>query len=85
MSGITDPNVPSSLLKFWLRDLADPLIPNRFYEKCIRFAEDKKSAIEVIRELPSINQRVVVYTIDFLQVSKYIVGKFNCNINTNLF
>jgi len=22
-----DPNVPASLLKFWLRDLADPLIP----------------------------------------------------------
>ena len=72
MSGITDPNVPSSLLKFWLRDLAEPLIPNTFYEKCIRFSEDKTATVEIVKELPLINQRVVVYTINFLQVS---VGK----------
>ncbi|KAI9205889.1 MyTH4 domain-containing protein [Polychytrium aggregatum] len=30
LSGITDPNVPSSLLKLWLRDLAEPLIPSEF-------------------------------------------------------
>ena len=70
MSGITDPNVPSSLLKFWLRDLAEPLIPNKFYNKCVRFSEDKKAAIEIIKELPLINQRVVVYIIHFIQVSK---------------
>ncbi|GBC02411.1 hypothetical protein RclHR1_04600011 [Rhizophagus clarus] len=66
MSGITDPNVPSSLLKLWLRDLAEPLIPNKFYDKCIRLSEDVR-AVEIIKELPSINQRVVVDTIDFLQ------------------
>jgi hypothetical protein len=27
LGSITDPNVPASLLKFWLRDLAEPLIP----------------------------------------------------------
>ncbi|RIA84346.1 hypothetical protein C1645_808810 [Glomus cerebriforme] len=67
MSGITDPNVPSSLLKLWLRELSDPLIPNKFYDKCVRFSEDNKVAIDIIKELPLINQRVVVYTIDFLQ------------------
>ncbi|CAB4376882.1 unnamed protein product [Rhizophagus irregularis] len=66
MSGITDPNVPSSLLKLWLRDLAEPLIPNKFYEKCIRYSEDAR-AVEIVKQLPLINQRVVVYTIDFLQ------------------
>ncbi|KAK9767399.1 hypothetical protein K7432_002844 [Basidiobolus ranarum] len=30
IQGIADPNVPSSLLKFWLRDLAEPLIPAEF-------------------------------------------------------
>ncbi len=70
MSGITDPNVPSSLLKFWLRDLAEPLIPDIFYDKCIKFSEDKEAAVEIVKELPLINQRVVVYTINFLQASK---------------
>ncbi|CAG8733567.1 6552_t:CDS:2, partial [Funneliformis caledonium] len=67
MSGISDPNVPSSLLKFWLRDLAEPLIPDTFYDKCIKFSEDKKAAVDIVKELPLINQRVVAFTINFLQ------------------
>ncbi|CAG8550015.1 6432_t:CDS:2, partial [Acaulospora colombiana] len=67
ISGITDPNVPSSLLKLWLRDLADPLIPADFYDRCIKFAEDKDMTIEIVKSLPEINKRVVTYTIDFLQ------------------
>lgn len=85
MSGITDPNVPSSLLKLWLRDLAEPLIPNKFYEKCIRYSEDAR-AVEIVKQLPLINQRVVVYTIDFLQVSKinFLNGILNVDfLNAN--
>ncbi|CAI2170444.1 2081_t:CDS:10, partial [Funneliformis geosporum] len=67
MSGINDPNVPSSLLKFWLRDLAEPLIPDIFYDKCIKFSEDKNAAVDIVKELPLINQRVVAFTINFLQ------------------
>ncbi|CAG8760739.1 15551_t:CDS:2, partial [Acaulospora morrowiae] len=67
ISGITDPNVPSSLLKFWLRDLVEPLIPTDFYDRCIKHAEDKDMTIEIVKSLPEINKRVVVYTIDFLQ------------------
>jgi len=28
MEGIEDPMVPASLLKYWLRELVNPLIPN---------------------------------------------------------
>jgi len=28
LSGVEEPNAPASLLKLWLRELADPLIPN---------------------------------------------------------
>ncbi|KAI9092913.1 hypothetical protein DFS34DRAFT_281217 [Phlyctochytrium arcticum] len=78
LSGITDPNVPSSLLKFWLRDLADPLIPSEFYDRCIQVgqAESKNnssestggtSASDIIAKLPDVNQRVVNYVIKFLR------------------
>ena len=57
--GITDPNVPSSLLKLWLRELAEPLIPSKVYDKCIQYGmmgeSDPNSiagAKAVISELP---------------------------------
>lgn len=35
LKNITDPHVPASLLKFWLRDLADPLIPTDMYDRVL--------------------------------------------------
>ncbi|CAG8746169.1 16639_t:CDS:2, partial [Racocetra fulgida] len=67
INGITDANVPASLFKFWLRDLADPLIPSDFYNPCIQNCENKDSVIELIKNLPEINRRVVLFVIDFLQ------------------
>lgn len=68
LTGITDPNVPSSLLKFWLRDLAEPLVPENFYADCLRFAEDAPRAVAIINQLPEVNKRVVHYVINFLQL-----------------
>ncbi|CAG8823834.1 9055_t:CDS:2, partial [Racocetra persica] len=64
---VPDANVPASLFKFWLRDLADPLIPSDFYNPCIQNCENKDSAIVLIKNLPEINRRVVLFVIDFLQ------------------
>ncbi|KND03644.1 uncharacterized protein SPPG_01117 [Spizellomyces punctatus DAOM BR117] len=75
--GISDPNVPSSLLKLWLRDLADPLIPSEFYSSCIQVGQEESriplsqsgpAALRIISSLPEINQRVVNYMINFLRV-----------------
>ncbi|GAB5593534.1 hypothetical protein Unana1_08434 [Umbelopsis nana] len=65
-AGITDPNVPASLLKYWLRDLANPLIFTEYYELCIKHSEDIDQAIEVIRKLPDVNRRIVLYLANFL-------------------
>ncbi|KAI9316473.1 hypothetical protein BX666DRAFT_1951155 [Dichotomocladium elegans] len=66
-TGITDPNVPASLLKYWLRDLERPLISSEFYDKCIKCAENPAEAIEIINSLPELNRRVVMYMIAFVQ------------------
>ncbi|KAI9485231.1 MAG: Rho GTPase activation protein [Benjaminiella poitrasii] len=64
---IEDPNVPASLLKYWLRDLADPLIPSDLYDSCIKHANDKEKAIDIINSLPDVNRRIALYMIRFLQ------------------
>ncbi|CAO3695182.1 unnamed protein product [Umbelopsis ramanniana] len=68
-AGITDPNVPASLLKYWLRDLANPLILTEYYELCIKHSEDIDQAIEVLQKLPEVNRRIVLYMANFLAVS----------------
>ncbi|KAJ3112173.1 hypothetical protein HDU96_004874 [Phlyctochytrium bullatum] len=74
LTGITDPNVPSSLLKFWLRDLADPLIPSEMYDACIKVgAEESRPdagvlATNIITSLPEINKRVALFLLKFLKV-----------------
>ena len=78
LKDITDPHVPSSLLKLWLRELAEPLIPANLYDDCIsigREAMDMESvedvgqlAYELLAELPDINHRVSLYMIKFLKV-----------------
>ncbi|KAI8643705.1 hypothetical protein BD408DRAFT_385067 [Parasitella parasitica] len=66
-SGITDPNVPASLLKYWLRDLAEPIISSEDYDDCIRYAEMPEKAIAIINRLPDTNRRIALFTISFLQ------------------
>ncbi|CEP13381.1 hypothetical protein [Parasitella parasitica] len=66
-SGITDPNVPASLLKYWLRDLAEPIISSEDYDDCIRYAEIPEKAIAIINRLPDTNRRIALFTISFLQ------------------
>ncbi|ORX96660.1 hypothetical protein K493DRAFT_336817 [Basidiobolus meristosporus CBS 931.73] len=68
IQGITDPNVPSSLLKFWLRDLAEPLIPAEYYDMCIQNAENPEKSVEIIEKLPGINRVVVHFMLYFLQL-----------------
>ncbi|KAI7856712.1 Rho GTPase activation protein [Circinella umbellata] len=66
-TGITDPNVPASLLKYWIRDLPEPPITEEFYDDCIACSEDIDKAIEIINKLPDVNRRIVLYILSFLQ------------------
>lgn len=60
--------MPASLLKYWLRDLADPIITCENYDDCIQYAEDPEKAIAIINGLPDTNRRIALFTISFLQV-----------------
>lgn len=66
--------MPASLLKYWLRDLADPIITGEDYDNCIRYAEDAEKAIAIINGLPDTNRRIALFTISFLQVNNQFTG-----------
>lgn len=73
------------MLKYWLRDLSEPLIPTYLYDDCIAHADDKEKAIAIIDSLPNINRSIVLYMIRFLQVSsRYIssIKKKKLNISS---
>ncbi|KAJ3304423.1 hypothetical protein HDV03_002767 [Kappamyces sp. JEL0829] len=77
-SYLTDPNIPSSLLKLWLRELAEPLIPSDFYGACVAIGQKKdnpalekeclQDANEIIASLPDINRKVARCMIEFLKM-----------------
>ncbi|XP_065072074.1 rho GTPase-activating protein 39-like isoform X2 [Rhopilema esculentum] len=64
---VKDPHIPGSLLKLWFRDLYEPLIPNVFYEKCIRNCDDPTVALSIVYSIPELNSLVFCYLIRFLQ------------------
>ncbi|EGN99612.1 hypothetical protein SERLA73DRAFT_53461 [Serpula lacrymans var. lacrymans S7.3] len=67
LDGVDDPHVLASLLKLWLRELCDPLVPEEMYNDCITKSKEPEACIELVRRLPTINRRVVLFIISFLQ------------------
>lgn len=65
---LRDPHVPGSLLKLWYRELEEPLIPDKFYDKCVNAFNSPSEATSVVDELPEINRLCLCYLIKFLQV-----------------
>lgn len=68
LDGVDDPYVLASLMKLWLRELCDPTIPEELYNDCITKAEDAEACVTIIHRLPTINRRVVLFVISFLQL-----------------
>lgn len=68
LEGIEDPHVPASLLKLWLRELLDPLVPNELYNDCVACAKDPDACVQMVSRLPTYNRRVVLFVISFLQL-----------------
>lgn len=67
LESVDDPHVLASLLKLWLRELCDPLVPEEMYNDCITHAGEPETCVELVKRLPTINRRVVVFLISFLQ------------------
>ncbi len=68
LEGVDDPHVPASLLKLWLRELADPLVPTELYNDCVACAREPEACVAMVARLPTINRRVVLFVISFLQL-----------------
>ncbi|KAH7920691.1 RhoGAP-domain-containing protein [Leucogyrophana mollusca] len=68
LDSVSDPNVLASLLKLWLRELCDPLVPEEMYNDCITHSRDPDACVRLVRRLPTINRRVVLFVISFLQL-----------------
>jgi len=66
--GVNDPHVLASLLKLWLRELCDPLIPEEMYNECITSSHDADTCVRIVERLPTINRRVVLFIVSFLQL-----------------
>ena len=68
-----DAHAPASLLKLWVRELYEPLIPDSFYAECVAMKHDEpglpaKSVAALVDRLPELNRRVLCHLIHFLQV-----------------
>ncbi|KAF9403801.1 hypothetical protein BGX21_009897 [Mortierella sp. AD011] len=68
ISGITDPHVPCSLLRLWIRDLPEPVIPYSMYQQCIQGAQDKDAVTKVVSSLPLWHKEMIIYLVSFLKV-----------------
>ncbi|KAI6044668.1 hypothetical protein EDC04DRAFT_2889756 [Pisolithus marmoratus] len=68
LENVDDPHVLASLLKLWLRELCDPLVPEELYNDCINAAPDPPACVTIVRKLPTINRRVVLFVVSFLQL-----------------
>lgn len=65
-----DPNVSAGLLKLWLRELGEPLVPNEFYDDVLAMV-NRNAPFPVIEEflknnLPPIHVTVLLFLIRFL-------------------
>lgn len=68
-----DAHAPASLLKLWVRELYEPLIPDSFYTECVSMRHDDAEAsaanvAALVDRLPDLNRRVLCHLIRFLQV-----------------
>ena len=68
LDGVDDPHILASLMKLWLRELLDPLVPEEMYNECIMNSQDPDACVRIVTRLPTINRRVVLFVISFLQL-----------------
>ena len=61
----------ASLLKLWLRGLAEPLVPDSMYNGAIAAPDSIKNALDTFKALPDINRDVVAHLVNFLQSIAY--------------
>ncbi|KAJ3441885.1 rho gtpase activation protein [Anaeramoeba flamelloides] len=61
------PFVYASLLKLWIRELYEPLIPIKFYQQILNQELDTEGIIQIIERLPALNKLSLAYVISLFQ------------------
>ncbi|VDM55884.1 unnamed protein product [Angiostrongylus costaricensis] len=64
---VHDAHVPAGLLKLWLRQLPEPLIPHAFYHRALTSSESPAEVSRLVQVLPNINQLVLAKLVSCLQ------------------
>lgn len=64
--------MPCSLLRLWIRDLPEPVIPYDMYQLCIQGAQDKDAVAKVVNSLPMWHKEMIIYLVSFLKVQQRI-------------
>ncbi|EGG19085.1 RhoGAP domain-containing protein [Cavenderia fasciculata] len=62
-----DVHVLAGLLKLWLRELTEPVIPMECYNDCIKSWNSKNASAQILNQLPQLNRDVIVYLLNFLK------------------
>ncbi|EGC38256.1 hypothetical protein DICPUDRAFT_15662, partial [Dictyostelium purpureum] len=65
LSAIDDVRTSSALLKQWLRDIPTALVPDSLYQAAV---DTPSNAVNIVKNIPPINQKVLYYLINFLQI-----------------
>jgi len=63
---LKDPHVCASVFKLWLRELADPVVPDQFYQEAIESSHDIKKCVEICKKIPEDNRTILNFVIHFL-------------------
>jgi hypothetical protein len=63
---VRDPHICASVFKLWLRELADPIIPDDIYEKCVSLCADPEQCVQLAKSLPDDNRIILNFVIHFL-------------------
>jgi len=62
----------SDVLKIWLRELSEPLIPKENYVASLKICEDKEAILKFLASLPEYYRETLEYLLDFLvEMSTY--------------
>nr|ODN96050.1 hypothetical protein L204_03741 [Cryptococcus depauperatus CBS 7855] len=65
---LANPHVVASLLKLWLRELEEPIIPSSIYNDALIASRSYTEVLEVAKRLPVYNKRVLIFVISFVQM-----------------
>ena len=63
-----DAHVACSLLKLWLREMAEPIFPMELTEEILDTSEDKEESLKIISKLSDVTKSCLAHLIRFLQV-----------------